>query len=280
MIDDKKIVFCGLPASGKTTFLGALSYLAENSDDNNALKLVELQEQRYFFNSLADTWVGCEPMMRTKVDSQDSIEMTLSDLGLTFNVEMPDLSGETWASIWAEHEVSPEVNHLLSQCTSVAFFIHVDNISTPLSLSEENSMLQGSSRIGPLSEPLEVWDANKHASTQAVTVDLLIKASSMMQGANKRVAIILSAWDTVSPDDQSPQNFISIQMPLLYQYLNSRLDFRDFKVYGVSAQGGCLTKQKDALLDIDDPTHRIKVIENEGAQHNDLTKILSWLVNE
>ena len=280
MIEDKKIVFCGLPASGKTTFLGALSYLAENNDENNVLKLVELQEQRYFFNVLADTWVGCEPMMRTKVDSQDSIEMTLSGLDLTFNVEMPDLSGETWASIWTEHEVSPEVNNLLSHCTSVAFFIHADSISTPLSLSEENSMLQGSSSIEPHSEQLEVWDASKHASTQAVTVDLLIKASSMMKGTNKRVAIILSAWDTVSPDDQAPQNFISIQMPLLYQYLSSRLDFHEFKIYGVSAQGGCLNEQKDSLLDIDNPTHRIKVIENEETQHNDLTKILSWLVNE
>ncbi|CAH1522135.1 conserved hypothetical protein [Vibrio owensii] len=280
MTDDKKIVFCGLPESGKTTFLGALSYLAESNDSSNTLKLEGLQEQRHFFNLLADTWVDCKPMMRTKVDSQEFIEMTLSSTDLKFNVEMPDLSGETWASIWSEHEISPVVYSFLNQSSSLAFFIHVDQISTPLNLSEENSMLQGSSRIEPHSGQLDVWDANKHASTQAVTVDLLIKASSMMKGANKRVAIILSAWDTVSPDDQDPQNFINTQMPLLYQYLSSRLDFHDFKIYGVSAQGGCLNEQKDSLLDIDNPTHRIKVIEVEGTQHHDLTKILSWLVNE
>ncbi|MEZ8885313.1 hypothetical protein AB4511_16750 [Vibrio sp. 10N.222.54.F6] len=280
MNDDKKIVFCGLPASGKTTFLGALSYLAESNNDSNALKLEGLQEQRHFFNLLADTWVDCEPMMRTKVDSQDSIEMTLSSTDLKFNVEMPDLSGETWASIWSEHEISPVVYSFLNQCSSLAFFIHVDQISTPLNLSEENSMLRGSTSTVLQAEKAEVWNAGKHASTQAKTVDLLLKASSMMRNVNKRVAVILSAWDTVKPNEQSPHDFVKIQTPLLYQYLNSGFDFSEFQIFGVSAQGGCLMEHKDVLLDVDDPTHRIKVIEENGTQHSDLTKILSWLANE
>ncbi|WP_281947336.1 hypothetical protein [Vibrio parahaemolyticus] len=280
MIDDKKIVFCGLPYSGKTTFLGALSYLAERNDDGNSLKLIELQEQRHFFNLLADTWVDCEPMMRTKVDSQDAIEMTLSTSELKFKVEMPDLSGETWASIWSEHEMSPAVHDFLTHCTSIAFFIHADQISTPLNLSEENSMLQGGTIREEGTGQLESWDASKHASTQAVTVDLLVKASSIMKSTKKRVAVILSAWDTVSPSNQSPLDFVRVQMPLLHQYLCSRLDFEDFNIYGVSAQGGCLTQQKMSLLDIDNPIKRIQVLEDGGVKHNDLTKILSWLINE
>ena len=279
MTNDKKIVFCGLPSSGKTTFLGALSYMAENNDDSNALKLDDLQEQRHFFNLLADTWVNCDPMMRTKIDSQDSIEMILSTDDLNFNVEMPDLSGETWASIWSEHEISQPVYDFLTHCSSVAFFIHTDQISTPLKLSEENSMLQGSCNRDQV-EQLEDWDATKHPSTQAVTVDLLIKVSSIMKAENKRVAIILSAWDTVSENYQSPLEFVGVQMPLLYQYLSSKLDFSDTQFYGVSAQGGCLIKQKQSLLDIDEPVNRIKVLEDGGLQHNDLTKILSWLINE
>ncbi|MFS1947254.1 hypothetical protein BCU64_008240 [Vibrio lentus] len=279
MINNKKIVFCGLPSSGKTTFLGALSYTAENNDSSNALKLDELQEQRHFFNSLADTWVNCDPMMRTKVDSQDSIEMTLSAYDLNFNVEMPDLSGETWAAIWSEHEISQPVHDFLTNCTSVAFFIHADQISTPLKLSEENSMLQGSCNEEQ-TEQLEDWDAAKHPSTQAVTVDLLVKISSIMRDKKKRIALILSAWDTVDQNYQSPLEFVSIQMPLLYQYLSSKLDYGDVQFYGVSAQGGCLTNQKQSLLEIDEPVNRIQVLEHEGVKHSDLTKILSWLINE
>lgn len=278
---DTKIIFCGLPASGKTTFLGALSYLVEQEKESNALRLAGLKEQRYFFNKLADTWVDCKPMHRTKVDSKNSIEMTLSGGRIQFDIEMPDLSGETWGSIWSEHEISPELSDFVAKCNSVVFFIHSDKILTPMSISEENSMLQSQEQGETLSRDLEEWDSSKHASTQAVSVDLLIKLSSLMEFSQKKVVIILSAWDKVT-EGTTPIDFIRIQLPLLYQYLLAKFDYRNFKVFGVSAQGGCLEKEEQrlSLANIDEPIERIRVSEDGISHHNDLTQILSWLIND
>ena len=276
-----KIIFCGLPDSGKTTFLGALSYLVEQNKESNALKCTGLKEQRHFFNNLADTWVSCEPMHRTKVDSKNSIEMTLSGGGIQFDIEMPDLSGETWGSIWSEHEISSELSDFIANCNSIVFFIHADQILTPMSISEENSMLQSQEEGEMLSRDLEEWDSSKHASTQAVSVDLLIKLSSLMEFSQKKVVIILSAWDKVN-EGITPIDFVRVQLPLLHQYLSAKFDYINFKVFGVSAQGGCLEKEEQrlSLSNIDEPTERIRVSEDGRTHHNDLTKILSWLIND
>ena len=68
-----KVIFCGLPSSGKTSFLGALSYLATSDEIDKELELVGLPIERHFFNVLAEKWVSCEPMLRTKVSSTDKI---------------------------------------------------------------------------------------------------------------------------------------------------------------------------------------------------------------
>lgn len=278
---DSKIVFCGLPCSGKTTFLGALSYLVENNEDSSAMKLTGLNTQKHFFNNLADTWVSCDEMHRTNVNSKDSIEMSLSNGSIHFDIEMPDLSGESWASIWAEHEITHELNEFISQCGSVALFVHTEQIVTPMTISEENSMLRGRGLNEDVVEETEEWDSTKHASTQSISVDLLIKLSSMMDQGPKKVAIILSAWDKVTTGTK-PIDFMRVQLPLLFQYLSAKLDYNDFNVYGVSAQGGCLDEpeQKQRLINIDEPTERIVVSEDGTNQYSDLTKILSWLVND
>lgn len=279
--NEKKIIFCGLPDSGKTTFLGALSYLTESNIAANSLKLEDLRDQRHFFNQLADTWVSCKPMLRTKVDSKDTIEMTLSDSYGKFDIELPDLSGETWAAMWSEHEISCSIGAFIEKCNSVAFFIHADQITVPMSISEENSMLQNQKEEDVTESALEHWDSSKHASTQAISVDLLTKLASIMVSSNKRVAIILSAWDKVD-SSIAPMDFVEAQLPLLLQYLNSEFDYSHFKVFGVSAQGGCLddSSQKESLINIDEPNERIKVSEDGVTNHSDLTQILSWLVND
>lgn len=276
-----KVIFCGLPSSGKTTFLGALSYLAESDEVDKDLELVGLPMERHFFNELSEQWVNCEPMLRTKVSSSDKIEMTLKKNDQLFHIEMPDLSGETWRELWTEHELDEQLVSFLNETNGVIFFIHADKLVVPMSISDESSITQPTSSGNQDDEKFEEWKPLEHTPTQSIVVDLLRKVSSQLRNTKKKLAVVLSAWDTL-PSGTSPINYIEKELPLLFQYLNSKFDYEQVEIFGVSAQGGSLERQedKDILLDKDEPSKRIKITQTGEEHSEDLTQILSWLVNE
>ena len=52
------VMICGLPASGKTTFLGALSYSINSQEIETSLKYDGLPEDRTYLNQLAERWLS------------------------------------------------------------------------------------------------------------------------------------------------------------------------------------------------------------------------------
>ncbi len=97
-----------------------------------------------------------------------------------------------------------------------------------------------------------------------------------------RVAVVLSAWDLVeSKTSLAPHDYLTREMPLLGQFLDSNSDLLEHAVFGVSAQGGDITvaKEKQALLDLDDALKRIKV-RHGGVRSQDITKPIAWLLEE
>ena len=64
------------------------------------------------------------------------------------------------------------------------------------------------------------------------------------------LAIILSAWDRVSPPAPAPAAWLAGQMPLLEQFLGAHAQRLPHAVFGVSAQGGDFAAGlDDGLLD-------------------------------
>ncbi|CAQ81918.1 hypothetical protein VSAL_p840_59 (plasmid) [Aliivibrio salmonicida LFI1238] len=276
---ESKVIFCGLPSSGKTSFLGALSYLAENDEVDKDLELAVLPKERLFFNELADKWVSCEPMLRTKISSSDKIEMTLKKSNQHFSIEMPDLSGETWSELWTEHKMDNQLISFLNKTSCVIFFIHVDELIVPMSICDEASIIKGES--ADHKDNNTKWNPSEHTPTQSIVIDLLRKLSTLLADTDKKLAIVLSAWDTL-PNGSVPMSFLKKELPLLSQYLNCKFDYEQIKVFGVSAQGGSLNtpENQDILLSEDEPSKRIKITQDGIEYSADLTKILSWLINE
>lgn len=272
-----KILFCGLPSSGKTTFLGALSYLTDNDEVEKDFELIGLPEQRLFFQKLSKDWVGCSQMQRTSVASSDKIAMHLQRGDKKIYLEMPDLSGETWQRLWTEHEIDKSLLLELEKTPHIALFIHIDTIVVPMSLDDQLDI----SGINPTAYSSAPWDPSSHTPTQVIIVDLLRKISGYISSENnkKKLAIVLSAWDTLGKKTV-PSKFIENEMPLLHQYLSCKFDFDIVKIFGVSAQGGDISTPEgvDSLLEKNNPSERIKIISDEG-EHSDLTKILSWLLD-
>lgn len=115
-------------------------------------------------------------------------------------------------------------------------------------------------------------------TNQAEVVDLL-QCILFIKKEKARIKFIISAWDKVEKEFEQerllPKDYLQIELPLLYQYLKSNTDKVEYQIWGVSAQGGDFSDKKEKIkLQEGNPSRFIKVIDHEGNESQDLTKIL------
>lgn len=284
--------FMGLPSSGKTTFLAALWHVLNEHSSEIRLKLKGLSVDRTYLNQITADWQACSQVQRTKLEHEQLIVLNLeSGKNTTFDLSVPDLSGEGFEQQLVDRKISAEHHESVQRATGFALFVHPRvKEGTRLTYSRQlNSVLDGVLTAPPVTEgasnaspsSAEPWSIEK-LPTQVALVELLQFALEI--AARKvRVAVVISAWDLVDKASftGTPQEYLAREMPLLRQFLESNNDLIEHTVFGVSAQGGdiMVDEQKQALLDLDDALQRIKVLHNVESSH-DITKPIAWLLEE
>ena len=284
-MQDKKILMAGLPNSGKTTYLGALVHILDSEEVSTALKYNGTPKNRIYLTKLVEKWLEFKKMERNFVDSNDCIELNLINDDQQIVLTIPDLSGETWRTLWSSRHCDESVANLIEDASNLMFFIHCDKVVKPISVMEMKKQqdalneVPGQDTLSKITEKVsEEWSPEKHCPTQVMAVDILQIIASRIKGRKHiNLAIILSAWDTTLDLDCTPMEFTKNSLPLLHQYLESGFDYPNFEIYGVSAQGGDLDgkgdelEQKKAKLDMFDiPSERVIIVGEEDYQH-DLT---------
>ena len=284
------MVICGLPGSGKTTFLAALWHLVTSREVETALRFESLRNgDASHLNALATRWCSAKIQDRTEMAGNRLVSMNLLGSGgnpvrLTF----PDLSGESYRRMWEDRDCDPAVAEILGTGEGVLLFVHADQIQSAKSVvevaaqSKKLGIAVGNGQDSPWSPRL--------APTQVQLVDLLqLLRLPPLNLEMQRVAIMLSAWDKVAPENRTPEEFLAEWLPLFDQYLRSGADGWSWRVYGVSAQGGDYETQTkvmtntqlanlDALRNLDQPSLRIKVVF-EATESHDLTEPVAWLMS-
>jgi hypothetical protein len=276
MENNSKILMLGLPNSCKTTFIGALWYLVSNREVDTSLAYESLPGERTYLNKLSFQWAQCEEVNRTPVGSNEIAEINLSKNEKKLTLLFPDLSGEIWSSVWENRACSSEIVSLVSDCEGILLFIHSDEYILPLPVVEQVAQ----SRL--MGEKVDGKEENSYSPsnvpTQVKIVDILQLLAQNPFGSKKnRLTVMLSAWDLAQDVGKTPENYLRYTFPLLDQYLISRNDYCEFKVYGISALGGDIKTNSDSLLDCNKPSERIKVVDGTGISH-DLTLPLEWLM--
>lgn len=293
IIESPNLLLCGLPNSGKSTFVAAISYLLEHGESITEISYNGPAQDTKYIQRLSELWASCEEIGRTQVQGKEDVKLNLSLSGENFTLDMPDLDGEKWRDLWVKRHCDAEISDLSIDASGILFFININKITPPLSIqtvkdslnavleeepSDKNASLDASSESELVSvQPVE-WEA-EGASTQSILVDLLQSLSGKDMSQNiKPLAVILSAWDDAE-EGLKPLEVLNRELPLLAQYLNSGLDFPEWSVFGVSAQGGNVADEavKQELLAKEDPSERI-IVECESQRDNDLSRPLSWLV--
>ncbi|WP_395809645.1 hypothetical protein [Archangium minus] len=286
---EQTIVICGLPESGKTTFLAALWHLVTSREVPTTLRFRSLRDgDSSHLNAIASRWRNAKRQERTTVGSNRLVSMNLSDMnGAAVRLTFPDLSGESYRRMWEERDCDSRIAEILTKGQGMMLFVHADKIRRPLWVVDVISMSK-SLGLEVKAEPEVKWDP-RVAPTQVQLVDLLqLLRSPPLDIGPRRIAVMLSAWDAVAAEGRTPEAFLSERLPLLDQYLRQGAGDWTWRVFGVSAQGGeyeaeneatdkGAREEVEALRAIDQPSTRIRIVSDAGESH-DLTEPISWLM--
>lgn len=278
---DARFMVFGFQASGKTTFAAALWHLVDSGELPTALLKGKHAGDFAYLEEMAQCWSEGWEVDRTKSKQIESIRINLvhapseSEVILEFN----DLSGETFESAFATRLCPETFVELVKAAEGLLLFVSASRTIDGVTIldafdAEENS-----------SEPDQAesvdWDPAE-APLQVQLVDLLqCLRRAPFEKPPLKIALIVSAWDLT--DESNAAEWLENRCPLLAQYLRSSEGVSDLRVYGVSAQGGRLSKKgeapgpdRDRLLDMIPPSKRI-MIKGPDLTGHDLTQPLLWL---
>lgn len=283
---EHSVSIVGLPGSGKTTLLAALWHLVQTEEVPLRLHFGALGDGDFaHLNAIVKRWRSAKEQERTKASGIKSVSMNLLDAAeRTVRVTFPDVPGEEYQRMWEDRNIDERLAETLS-FGNVLLLINGDTIKAPAWVTERASQAKAIGK--PIAKTVpKVWHPSQ-APTQVQLVDLLQHFGRPPLAAGpRRLVVMISAWDKAEGEQLRPEPFLGAKLPLLKQYLQSNRDGWDWRVYGVSAQGGEYDQIKrnaqprpDAarLREIDLPSKRIRLVFDTTESH-DLTEPLEWLM--
>lgn len=277
-----ELLFAGLPASGKTTFIAALWHYVNSDADDKTLILESISGENQYLDDIATDWLKCSNVKRTRhsikgTPTQMNLVSSSTRKQLTLNIT--DFAGEAFRQQFDFRAWSNEFSGLLDRTSGIVLFVNPDEPKNrPRFLRLQNELV----RIFGGSIPTEVpkpqpWSFD-FVPHQVRLVELLqFVAYYKPEKAPFKLSLIISAWDKVETGEVkiTPENWLSKNLPLLHQYLISNKTTFLTSFFGVSAQGGDYKSEKTKLLSVS-PAKRI-LIRGDTGLSNHIDVPLLWM---
>lgn len=277
----------GLPESGKTTFLAALWHIIDAGEVSTKLELDKLVGDHEYLNDIVDIWRKCLKVPRTsgQKETNVSIHMHRPATNQRIVLGFPDLSGEAFDLQFASRHCSSEYVKNYENEGGILLFINANRAQDGMDIIDLAPILEGEEEAEE-TEAVKKWSP-KFVSQQARLVDLLqFLQRPPFERRRRRLVVAISAWDVVELPSLQPEIWLERECPFLYQYLAANSDSFEFRVFGVSAQGGDLPKtdcdgtqnQKNIRKELlcKPPSERVECIGPDTNPH-DLTAPICWL---
>ena len=279
------LLLMGLPASGKTTFLAALWYVVQNARAKSALALDHVVGDTTHLNRIRNNWMQCTPVPRTPIASEVMLSIFLKERATDrpLAVHIPDLAGETFEMQWTERQWSQSYDEMLRGSLGAILFVHPDKVQEPVRIDMVEAMAgeADDAEVGEEPEPegeVPEWHPEA-AATQVKLVEMLQFIAARETSRDPfRIAVVVSAWDTVQASGLNPALWLRGQLPLLDSVLRARADRFPSVVYGLSAQGGEYQGTDSDPLNKIFPLERISLFGDAVVNRHDITEPIRWLI--
>ncbi|HTT93421.1 MAG TPA: hypothetical protein VMF55_02035 [Solirubrobacterales bacterium] len=265
---ERTTLLVGLPESGKSTYLGALYYLLRTGRDE-ALRLSSEPAEKQYLQELENNWLRYQPFERSRHPGAIAVELDLIGAHVgEISLEIPDISGETYSHLWEDGLWSQSVLDLTLKSDGLIVFLHPQTVKKP-------ELIDVIASKDPGSDKWVEWLAEL-SPTQAVLCDLLEQVEAQRGASLPRIAVVISAWDTVADLGIEPNRWLELEVPLLWQWLYGQEGDLEFRCFGISAQGGDVSDEetRKRLAEGGDPLKRI----TEGPGTDGLLDPLLWLL--
>jgi hypothetical protein len=281
-VDARYMVF-GFQHTGKTTFAAALWHQVDSEEIPTALTKGRHEGRFAYLAEISEAWAEGYEVERTKSKQVENIRINLKHAGSGSDValEFDDLSGETFEKAFSQRLCPPTFVDLVKGASGMLLFVSADRHNDD-SVTILEAFDAEEDEAQPAADPTR-WDPAK-TPLQVQLVDLLqCLRREPFSAAPMRVAVVVSAWDLAPKDETDAANWLRDRYPLLSQYLENSDGVTDVRVYGVSAQGGRLSKKSDGpgpdrdwLLATLPASKRVLVVGPDATKH-DITRPLLWL---
>ena len=281
-----RLVFLGLPRTGKSTFLGAFWALVQ-SPAEPAVRETRFGGDRSYVQKLADQVARGDALDRTALDASEELAVEVDfEPGGVADLLIPDTSGESLRVLAEQRIWYPNLLAACTQATAILMFVHPDRLRMPQRIAVTSG---GEPAPEPERSPEHVdfhppdgvaFQAQEHTSTAAQLIDVFENLSELWSDRRPiRVGVVVSAWDRVVGEPKpTPYAWLAARLPGTLATLESNRDVADFEVFGVSAQGGDFTAGLPAELAGEDPWDRAYVIAPSG-QRDTLAAPIIWLLD-
>ena len=283
-LPQKSVVLMGVPAAGKTTFLGALWYALKHAPSTE-VHITALPEDQKYLNLISACWLHGKPLEHTNQGARVVLSLSTGS-GTGVMLCLPDASGEVYQTQWAKRQWTTEYDKLAHSSSGVAVFVHPDHVRQGALLADVAAAADilgpGAVRVGtPGAATNTPWDPLR-VPAETVLVDCL----QFLLGApcyreSLKVAIIVSAWDLIQPLGKSPRVWFESELPLLAQFCKANSPCISLRCFGISAQGWKYDDEqctKELLEKNLDPVKRIIALDGDGAPVSIATPVL-WLLS-
>lgn len=268
----------GLPAAGKSTFLGALFYLLMNEEEGKCSLIIKhVLGDATYIGQLSNAWAEYREVDRTNLSNKSlKTELELEDNNHNvYKIKFPDSSGEKFKKMLNDRFIEIEEVNEIKSANRFFLFINPQHIEEPHFISEVPEQIRKENDINV--------DINKKDKTPTETelVELIQFLLYIKGDTNINLDFVISAWDLLNESTKKPMEYIEKTFPLLNQYVIANNDKIKIKCWGVSAQGGNLKDEEERLelarksINIGD---RIIVVDNEGNRSKDITRL--FVINQ
>ncbi|MFC7379803.1 hypothetical protein [Brevundimonas sp. GCM10030266] len=290
-----QLLLIGMPVSGKSTYLGALSHVLTAGTVETALRMKELADYEGHASALEERWLACEEVDRTGVTSRRDGQFRLQSAatGVEADLSIPDLSGEAFRQLAARGRCLTGVFTTMLEADGLVLFTNANRgiddrlifdaaqQYDALESAFEAEIAAAGVEDDLLSAPPE---EDKPFNPEEMPEEVLIVEVLQMLNRRpaiarqRRVAVVVSAWDVVK-GDEAPRDWLRRARPMLFQFLENNPRLWDVEVWGLSALGGGLPEAAERLRREAVPSMRIRV-QGPAASEHDLTAPLAWLLEQ
>lgn len=233
------IIFVGGPRSGKSNYLFRM-WIAIEREKGRLAKDGLPQDVEYLHYGALNLLDG-KFAPHTSKDARMMCEIPIAERGRPDSkgvILVPDASGELWLDLYSKREWPSQWDDLVKEDCGFVLFTCVGSPHNVAAMDWITCERLYGQNVPP--KPTGV-------PTQVLLVEWLqilrsITSDKIGHSYRPRLSVVVSAWDRLPLDRQqeSPQEYLEMEFPLLAQFIRAETHGFDAKVFGLSIVGGDL----------------------------------------